>query len=272
MKQRRTRGAVAPGMAAAMLFGSLAAAAGENDVDLELVLAVDVSYSMSLEEQAVQRQGYVDAFRRPEVLGAIRGGPLGRIAATYVEWGGRSVQVVPWTVIDSSAAAERFASALNAMPLQRLPFTSISNALLFSRSLFRANAFDGARKVVDVSGDGPNNGGAPVPLARNTLLAAGIVIDGLAVMLESAETTDAATIPDLDAYYEHCVIGGRGAFVMKVTDAEQFAETIRRKLVLEISGPKLTRSPDRAPTMRATYAAARSYNCLVGEELLERRS
>jgi hypothetical protein len=244
-----------------------AARAQPTDVDLELILAVDVSYSMDPSEQALQRQGYVEAFRHPQVIAAIGGGRLGRIAVTYAEWGGRTVQIVPWTVVDGIEAGDRFAAMLAEAPLQRISFTSISNALLFSRRLFRENDFRGLRRVVDISGDGPNNGGAPVPLARDTALREGIVIDGLPIMLQDKEP-DAAAIPDLDAYYENCVIGGPGAFVMKVARAEEFAEAIRRKLILEITGPKLAWADDVRPTP-AAFPGKPPYDCLIGEKLHE---
>jgi hypothetical protein len=256
--------------AAAALAISLhtgAARAQPADVDLELILAVDVSYSMDPAEQALQRQGYVEAFRHPQVIAAIAGGPLGRVAVTYVEWGGRAVQIVPWTMIDGLETAERFAAMLAEQPVQRISFTSISNALLFSRRLFRENDFRGLRRVIDISGDGPNNGGAPAPLARDTALREGIVIDGLPVMLEGARP-DAAAIPDLDEYYENCVIGGPGAFVMKVTRADEFAEAIRRKLILEITGPKLASGGDVRP-IPAAFPAKPPYDCLIGEKLHE---
>jgi hypothetical protein len=233
-------------------------------VDLELILAVDVSFSMDPEEQALQRQGYVDAFRSPEVVAAVRSGPLGRIAVTYVEWGGRSVQVVPWTLIEGAASAEAFADALEAQPVRRISFTSITETLLFGARLFRMNAFQGFRRVIDVSGDGPNNSGAPAPLARDTLVADGIVIDGLAIMLERRRRSDPFALPDLDEYYARCVIGGTGAFVLKVTDAGRFAEAIRRKLVLEITAERLAEV--RGAIVPAAY---RRYNCLIGEEMHE---
>jgi hypothetical protein len=242
------------------LFGSAAPAQRSALVDLELVLAVDVSFSMDREEQALQRQGYVDAFRSPEILAAVRNGPLGRIAVTYVEWGGAPVQIVPWTLIDGPASAAAFADALAARPVRRISFTSITEALVFGSRLFRSNAFLGARRVIDVSGDGPNNSGAPVPLARDLLVRNGVVIDGLPIMLERS----GRAFPDLDLYYERCVIGGPGAFALKVTDTGDFADTIRQKLVLEITGEKLTEAQPRA--LPAAYAPP---NCLIGEELHE---
>jgi len=232
-------------------------------VDLELVIAADVSYSMDMEDQRIQRLGYVEAFRDPEVLRAVRGGALGRIAVTYVEWGGSAVQVIPWTIIDSVESAEWFAAQLSQRPLRRISFTSISNALAFARELIRSGGFRAPRHVIDVSGDGPNNAGAPAPVARNAALAEGIVVDGLPLMLDRPS----ASIPDLDIYYQRCVIGGEGAFVLKVTELGQLAEAIRRKLVIEISGPKLSEVPPSGSEFApAAYGA---YDCFIGEELEE---
>ena len=139
---------------------------------------------MDVEEQQVQRQGYVAAFRSPEIVNALRGGALGKVAVTYIEWGGSAVQVVPWSLIDSPEFAARFADALQRQPVRRISFTSISNALAFARALFRSNGFRASRRIIDVSGDGPNNAGAPVPVARNAAVAEGIVIDGLPIVLK----------------------------------------------------------------------------------------
>ena len=199
-----------------LLGGSTPANLFPVDVDLELVLAVDVSYSMEIDEQRIQRQGYVNAFLQPALVNAIQSGPVGKIAVTYVEWGGSAVQILPWTLIDGPSTAVQFADALRQQPMRRISFTSISNTLAFSRKLFQINPFQGMRRVIDISGDGPNNAGAPAPVARNSTVAQGIVIDGLAIMLTRQNS---ASIPDLDAYYENCVIGGDGAFLLKVSDA-----------------------------------------------------
>ncbi len=236
-------------------------------VDLELVIAVDVSYSMDIEEQRVQREGYVKAFQSPDVVRAVRGGPLGKTAVTFVEWGGAAVQVVPWRVIDGTQSAAQFAEELRQQPIRRISFTSISNALAYARELIRTNEFRASRRVIDISGDGPNNAGAPVPVARNAAIADGITVDGLPIMLETAP--DSASIPDLDAYYEACVVGGDGAFLLKVTDMSQFAEAIRNKLVFEIAGIKLSRVPEQ-PVARVSAQYRRPYNCLIGEESQER--
>ena len=244
-----------------------ASPAGAEDVDLELVLAVDVSYSMDVEEQRLQRDGYVAALKSPRVASAIAAGPLGRVALTYVEWGGSTVQIVPWTLIDGPQSAARFAARLERQKLRRISFTSISNMLAMARKLTSSNRFQGTRRVIDVSGDGPNNAGAPAPVARNAAVAEGNVVNGLALMLP--RPPDAQTIPDIDAYYENCVIGGDGAFVLKITNVSQFAEVIERKLVREISGMAVSAAP-ALRTDAAFAPAAQTYNCLIGEELQER--
>ncbi|MBZ9655258.1 DUF1194 domain-containing protein [Phyllobacterium lublinensis] len=236
-------------------------------VDVELVLAVDVSYSMEIDELRIQRQGYVDAFHAPALIDAIQSGPVGKIAVTYVEWGGSAVQVVPWTLIDGPGTAAQFADALDRQPMSRIPFTSISNTLAFSRELFRINLYQGMRRVVDISGDGPNNAGVPAPIARNLAVAEGIVIDGLPIMLMRQ---DSASIPDLDAYYENCVIGGEGAFLLKITAAGNFANTILRKLTIEILGQTISDMQGSKPPLKRVDVRG-DYNCFIGEEMQEGR-
>jgi len=252
---------------AAMLVSALAlalwpgATAAQTVVDLELVLAVDVSGSMDLEEQAVQRRGYVEAFTHPDVVAAIRSGPYGRIAVAYVEWAGPRSQatILPWALVEDAASATDFATGLAEAPIGRFRGTSISGALTFAASLFQANGYDGLRRAIDVSGDGANNAGAPVAPVRDAVVAAGIVINGLPVTLgPSLETAVGA--PDLAAYYRDCVIGGPGAFVIPVTAPEQLFETIRRKLVLEIAD-----LPARIVPVAET--ATPPGDCLVGERL-----
>ncbi|MBB3458200.1 hypothetical protein FHT86_006525 [Rhizobium sp. BK313] len=236
-------------------------------VDLKLVIAVDVSYSMGLEELQLQRTGYVEAFRAPEIVRAVKTGPLGRIAVTYVEWGGKAIQILPWTVIEDSLTAEQFAETLRRQPVRRISFTSISNTLQFARRIIRSSAYRASRRVIDVSGDGPNNAGVPAPVARNNTVAQGIVIDGLPIMLRNAP--DSASIPDIDVYYEKCVIGGEGAFVVKVSDASQFSAAILAKLTAEISG--LNVSGVLQHHMRPKSAKYdEPYDCLIGEEMQER--
>lgn len=237
------------------------------EVDLELVLAVDVSYSMEVDEQEIQRRGYVNAFLQPALIDAIQSGPLGRIAVTYVEWGGSAVQVVPWTLVDDTNSARRFADTLSRQPMRRISFTSISNTLAFSRKLLQTNPYQGMRGVIDISGDGPNNAGVPAPVARNSTVALGIVINGLPIKLPRE---DSASIPDIDAYYENCVIGGHGAFQLTVSATGDFAETIFKKLMAEVSGPDVSSLQPR-PLSWQRVDFRPDYNCFVGEEMQEGR-
>lgn len=215
--------------------------AAELAVDLELVLAVDISGSMDLREQQLQREGYIQAITHPTVLKAIAGGLNRRIAVAYVEWAGSPVQMtsVDWRVIDSEASARSFAAALGKLPYNTYRGTSISSALAYSSRLFDGNGLDGARRVIDVSGDGVNNQGLPVELVRSAVLAAGIVINGLPLVIDPATRAN-DFFPGLDSYYEDCVIGGPGSFMIAITALEKFAEAIRQKLILEIAGVEPT--------------------------------
>jgi hypothetical protein len=232
------------------------------EVDLELVLAVDISRSMSPRELAIQRRGYVEALRSPEVLGAIRRGLLGRIGLTYVEWAGVGTQrvVMDWTMIASEADALAFADAVEAAPTLSLRRTSISGVLEFAGEHLAASPFTSWRQVVDVSGDGPNNHGGPVVDARDALVARGVTINGLPLMTRDG-TGNAWHLDDLDVYYANCVIGGAGAFVVPVLDWMQFAAAVRRKMVLEISGSP----PDRLRP--AQFEPADGYDCMIGERI-----
>ncbi len=246
------------------------AARAETVVDLELVLAVDVSLSMDLEEQRLQRDGYVAAFRDPEVWAAIRSGPTGRIAVTYVEWAGVITQntIVPWRLIDGPEAARALADDLAAQAITRARFTSISGALQYALGEFGRSRFRGARRVIDVSGDGPNNSGPPVESVRDMTVAQGIVINGLPIQIRYGGPNSLFDLPDLDAYYAACVIGGPGSFSIPIRERSQFASTIRQKLILEIAGlaPKkparLIRADERTKP--------EPYDCLIGEKMWRR--
>jgi hypothetical protein len=247
-----------------LLLSPTAATAAEIEVDLELVLAVDVSRSMDIDELDVQRDGYVAAFRHPDVIAAIKAGPLGRIAVTYVEWAGPQIQatVVPWTVIEGEDAAHAFAARLTATTRGGYMWTSISAGLLYSAAAFSRNEITSARQVIDISGDGPNNRGSPIEPVRETVTAAGITINGLPLVFKRFGPY---SIANLDAYYEDCVIGGPGAFLIPVHDMSQFALAVRRKLLLEIAG-----LPHRL--MQASEIRSQSrMDCLIGEKLIEQR-
>lgn len=231
-------------------------------VDLELVLAVDVSGSMDQGEQALQRRGYVEALLHPEVAAAIRSGPYGRIAATYIEWAGPGVQrvTVAWALLETAADAEDFAAGLAEAPPARFRGTSISGALAYAAGLFDANGFEGLRRVIDVSGDGANNAGPPVIGARDAVVGAGIVINGLPIQIDTS-LNRAFGGGELATYYRDCVIGGPGGFVLPVIAPDQLLESIRRKLVLEIAASTPMIVPAAAgDTLGAT-------DCMVGERL-----
>lgn len=247
-----------------MLLGANPAASQDIEVDVELVLAVDVSLSMDTFEQQMQLQGYVDAFRDPEIIRAIEQGPHKKIAVIFVEWGGVEFQniKVPWTLIDGEAAAVEFAKALGQRRLTALPLTSISSAILFSATLFDANGFTGTRQVIDVSGDGPNNHGLVVTEARDAVVERDITINGLPVMLRAGQAPGFFDLEDLDVYYEDCVIGGAGSFIVPVHEEKNFGNAIRRKLIREISG-----APARIFRAQAAWRPPPRVDCLIGEKL-----
>ena len=236
------------------------------DVDLELILAVDVSYSMDPDEQALQREGYILGLTSPEFLSALKQGAHGRIAITYFEWAGIADQkvVVPWRLIDGAATAKAFTDEIAAAPYRRAYRTSISGALLYASPLFDANPFHGVRRTVDVSGDGVNNQGPPVTTIRDELLAKTVTINGLPIMLKRPMAAS-MDIENLDVYYEDCVIGGPGAFVVPIKEREHFKDATRTKLVLEVAG----RTPP-ARVVPVTSEAPR-ISCMIGERMWQYR-
>ncbi|SHL35665.1 DUF1194 domain-containing protein [Roseibium suaedae] len=208
-----------------------------REVDVELVLAVDISQSMDTDEQEVQRAGYVAAIMSPDVLEAVRFGPIGRIAVTYMEWGGvdEHFVVAGWTVIEDDASAASFAAQIAEAPLRQVQRTSIASALTKAVEMIQSNDYSGMRQVIDISGDGPNNQGGSVTKARDKLLATGVTINGLPLMMKSNSNAWQAML-NLDHYYEDCVIGGPGSFAIPVRSKEGFADAIKMKLVMEIAG------------------------------------
>lgn len=240
------------------------ARAEQIEVDVELFLAVDVSRSMSPYELEIQRQGYASALTSDAVAAAISNGLLQRIAVTYVEWAGARSQkiIVPWTIISTRTDAEQVARQITAHFDDALRRTSISSALMYAARSIEENEFIGLRRVIDVSGDGPNNDGIRVDAARDRVLAEGIIINGIPLMTQD-DFSARWGIEDLDAYYENCVIGGPGSFVIPVLDWDRFAEAVRRKLVLEIAGIPLQ-------PMQVQARQAEPYNCRIGEEIWER--
>lgn len=259
------------GAVLALALSNLHKADAAEEVDVELVLAVDVSLSMSPMELDIQRDGYAAALTDQRVLDAIAQGANGRIAVTYFEWAGTTTHhvVVPWTIIETRQDAERIAAHLSSTPPSSARRTSISSALEFGADLFAESQFRSPKRVIDISGDGPNNQGAPVHLVRDTVVAQGIVINGLPLMTNGGMVS-AYDVEDLDRYYADCVIGGPGAFMVPVNDWSQFPEAVRRKLVLELAGATLLRDADRLPVVLAQERPA--YDCMVGEKLWRDRS
>lgn len=234
---------------AAPLILRTGAARAQEPVDVELVLAVDVSRSVDEVEQELQFNGYAAAFRDPKLLEGIAGGPLGQIAVTMFTWSDWHIQemMVPWMKIDGPAAGERFAAAVDAAPRRTWLYTSISGAMDYAANLF-GRGYEGTRKVVDISGDGVNNSGRPVAEARADALEKGIVLNGLAV-LDRTPTPWAAGLPPLDDYYRTEVIGGPGAFLMVAEGFDAFETAVKRKIIREIAS-----APPPGPLVERAFA------------------
>lgn len=227
-----------------------------EEVDLELVLAVDVSYSVDSEEAALQRRGYVDALRHPSVIEAVQSGMLGQIAVTYVEWADANyqIQVVDWHIISDQATAYQFAEHLEQAPIRTQLYTAIGNALSYSADLIVANAYEGTRKVIDLSSDGTNNEGRWLYQARAEVLAQNITINGLPILNDRPQPGGLATPRQmkLDDYFRDQVIGGPGAFIVAAEDFNDFRAAILSKLIREIA----QRPDDTAPRRADTHPSA----------------
>ncbi|HEY8563908.1 MAG TPA: DUF1194 domain-containing protein [Beijerinckiaceae bacterium] len=236
-------------------------ARADVEVDLALVIAVDISYSMDPDEQALQREGFAEAFRSPLVKDAIRKGMVGRIGVTYLEWAGAFDQrvAIPWTLLDSVESIDAFADRIAATPLRRAQRTSISGAIDAAAKLQAESGFLATRRVIDISGDGPNNQGRFVTIARDEAVRAGITINGLPIMLKTPGYFD---IPDLERYFRDCVIGGQGAFMVPARNKPELQEAIRTKILLEVAGGPPP--PSLIIPAQATAPQPRA-NCLVGE-------
>lgn len=248
------------------LVTALPAKAEDLRVDLELILAVDVSRSMTGREMEIQRRGYAEALTSDDVVAALTGGPNGRVALTYVEWAGIDLQrtIVDWTVIASAADAERVARVLTVELSNNLRRTSISAALDHAAGLFVNNGYNGLRRVIDISGDGPNNMGRAVTAARDAAVDQGITINGLPLMTREGLGM-MWHLDDLDLYYKACVIGGPGAFVIPVRSWAEFVPAVRQKLILELVG----RQPE---VQKAAFVGngPDGYDCLIGEKIWDR--
>ena len=221
-----------------LAYSSLAPAAqqsGPQQVDLKLVLATDVSGSISDEELQLEREGTAEAFLDPQVIKAIQGGSLGRIAVSMVDFSSQGIGkvVIDWQIIHDKNTATSFAETVRDLPHTPGRRTSVSSALELGSLLIESSEKDivATRKVIDVSGDGPNNDGNPMMETHDRIVAQGIVVNGLPIMDDNAN----GYYPDLDKYYAGCVVGGRGAFVVVVRKYADYAAGMRHKLILEIS-------------------------------------
>jgi hypothetical protein len=242
------------------------APAPEIRVDVELVLAVDVSMSMMVQELRIQRDGYVAAMQDARVHQAMFSGPNRRVAIAYVEWSGVKEQriVVPWTILSGPADANEFARQLRDAPTFRFFRTSVSGAMEFAATLFDGNGIAGEARVIDISGDGANNDGLPVTVVRDAAVANGIVINGLPLMTNIGLVNN-FDVKELDTYYADCVVGGPGSFSLPVRSWEEFGDAVRRKLIREVS--RREAPPDDLQKELVGLPAGLVYDCLAGEKL-----
>ena len=236
-------------------------------VDLLLVLAADVSNSMEESKFHLQRVGYDTALSDQRVIAAIRAGPSGRIAVAFVEWSGILQQkiVIDWTVISNDETARQFGDRIMEAPRAfSKNSTSISAGIDFAMTQLDRAPYDARRRVIDVSGDGTNNSGERIVPVRDEVIESGITINGLPIMLKRP-TPGSMDIENLDVYYEDCVIGGPGAFVIPIHERDQFKTATRSKLVLEIAG--------RTPALRVIPVAASAprISCTIGERMWRER-
>ncbi|PZX19552.1 uncharacterized protein DUF1194 [Palleronia aestuarii] len=217
------------------VLACLALPAAAEDTSLELVLLADASGSIDAAEIAFQRQGYADAITDPEVLSSIASSPYGSIAVTYVEWAANQAVVSDWTMIASEADADAFAASLLEPPRQAYGRNAIGAALLEGLRLIEENDIEGFRRVIDFSGDSIGNYSGPaIEDARDQVVAAGVTINALPILRPD---DPGRAQGGLEAAYEARIIGGPGAFVVTADRSDSFAESVRRKLILEIAGP-----------------------------------
>lgn len=246
-------------------------------VDLELVLATDVSRSIDEGEARLQREGTAAAIRNRDVVRAIQGGVLRKIAVAYLDYSSASYNqvIIDWTVISDQASADAFSRKLLEAPLSFGRRTSISDAIEQSARMILTNEYTGTRRIIDVAGDGPNNHGRLVESVRNETIAKRITINGLPIISPPGGFGAAFWLADLDRYYRGCVIGGPGAFLVVAKDFKDFARAVRRKLIFEIAG-EIPVSPARVlPVSVKTVAGGSGYTyekgCDIGERMWQRR-
>jgi hypothetical protein len=244
-----------------MLVGILAgamlapiAARANDDVDLLLVLADDVSRSIDSAKFQLQREGYAAAVSDPRVLDTIQSGRNGRIGLTFIEWSGVGAQrvVIDWTKIGNAASAKDFGDRLLEAPRSFSDRTSISGAVEFAMGAFEQAPFSAKRRTIDISGDGTNNAGRDVAVLRDEAVDKGITINGLVILSDNplSWNPDHTNPPGgLDNYYRKNVIGGPGAFVMVAQNFNSFGQAIINKMIAEVAQaqePKYAARPRQA--------------------------
>jgi hypothetical protein len=217
-------------------LASPVAAQARESVDLELVLAADGSGSIDEAEFRLQRQGYARAIQDRQVLNAIQGGRYRKIALAFVEWASPTsvATIVDWRLVSDAASAKAFADALVAAPRKAQGWNSISAAIVYSQALIEGNAYEGARKIIDISGDGPQMNGPPLEEVRAAAIRAGITINAIAIKTRGGSAGGRGGVP-LEVHYERDVIGGPDAFVMVADETTPFEFVVLRKLVREIA-------------------------------------
>lgn len=236
-------------------------AEAREEVDLELVLLADASGSIDEAELRFQREGYAQALTHPSVIAAITSGARQRVALTYVEWATADSQavVVPWTIVDGPASARRFAEALTDPSKPRLTWggNAIGSAIALGQKLIEENDMRGERLVIDLSADSANSwSGPPIETARQNAIAAGITINGLAILCRDQRCGGRPVGYDLEEAFARTIIGGLGAFVVTAEDRASFETAVRRKLILEIAAaPPVQRADDTSPRLRRAAAS-----------------
>jgi hypothetical protein len=232
-------------VAALMMTTGLTFAHAAERVDLLLVLAADVSNSMEESKFRLQRLGYAAAFSNPRVIAAIRAGSIGRIAVAFVEWSGILQQkiVIDWTMINNDKTAYQFGDRIMEAPRSfEKNSTSISAGIDFAMAQLDRAPYEARRRAIDVSGDGDNNTGRDVTIARDEAVAKGITINGLVILSQTQTSSNAEhntghtnPLGGLANYYRNSVIGGPGAFVMVAENFSSFGNALVKKLIAEIA-------------------------------------
>jgi len=255
---------------------------GGQAVDLALVIATDTSRSIDEQEARLQREGVAAALRHPDIISAIQSGYHRKIGVAYIDWSSSvfTTVVVNWRVISDLASADTYARMLIEAPITLGQRTSISDGLELATRLLSDGTMDAMRRVIDVSGDGPNNHGRTIEEVRNEVVAKGITINGLPILNDRDQFGPGFFLSDLDDYYRGCVIGGPGAFVVVARDFKDFAQAVRRKLIFEIAGrvppeppSKSLRVPVQSVTPSQQFGSGYVYprGCDIGERQWRRQ-